>query len=295
MGAIALFIAVAVIGAAVYAVRRGRAAGLQGPNDAAWEAATAGENSEAMRLVMKVARPLASTKAVDSQKSSPAWEGLRTKLLASGGKFGGDVEVFLAVQMFVLVVGVAMILFALGSGVDGMGMVAVTVLSAGIAAFPYNIIDKAAKKRTAEVAVALPEFAELMQLHLTGGMGVEKSMAETAKLVDGPVAAEVENLMRVVRANPTEAEAAYIATGERLGTPESKAFFAALAQASFGGVGVVEQLAAQSDTLREQAHQRARAQVKTLPVKLVFKFALHLLPALFVIALVPTFIGLAAM
>jgi pilus assembly protein TadC len=59
------------------------------------------------------------------------------------------------------------------------------------------------------------------------------------------------------------------------------------------GGKLVSTLASQATALRESAHQRSRAKIRRLPIKLVPMFVIFLMPALFVLALLPAGYSLA--
>jgi cell division protein FtsB len=55
---------------------------------------------------------------------------------------------------------------------------------------------------------------------------------------------------------------------------------------------LVETLSAQAAALRKSAHQRARAENRKLPVRLVVIMAAFLLPLLFVLAFIPVVVNI---
>lgn len=254
----------------------------------AWEQAILAEQSQVGRILLNVARPLARAPSIYEQATSPQYRFIQSKLLAAGGAFGGDVEVFLAVQVLTLLVGGGLCAVLFVSGVSGIIMITGAVIGVGLASWPWSRLSSAAKKRADAVADGLPEFAELLQMPLSSGMGILPALGFTAERLSGPVADEVENLRTVIRYNPEREAEAFMLAGERLGTPEAKAFFAALMQAHLEGAKVIKNLAAQAEALREAAHQRARARAKQIPLKMVFIMAAFLVPVLFILALIPT-------
>jgi pilus assembly protein TadC len=128
---------------------------------------------------------------------------------------------------------------------------------------------------------------------LTIGQGIMPALRYTAEHLDGPVAEEVRNMLTILAAGTTSEADAFSFAGERLGTPEARAFFQALLQALLEGTRVSETIAAQAESLRISTYQLQRIEVKKLPIKMVIMFGIHFLPLLFIVALVPTFYSLS--
>lgn len=258
-----------------------------------WESAISNERSAVGRILLQVARPISRSTFITRESSTPQWKALKRKLNASGA-FSTDVEVFLSVQAACLILGLGSV--AVVAQADSKGtLIAGLLFSFGVVAYPWNVVSKAANKRTAAVLDNLPDFAELLQMPLSAGMGIPPALRFTSERLAGPVAQEVARMLDVIRVNPSEESAAFIETGERLGVPEARAFFAALLQSHTEGASVSSNLARQAETLRSAAYQRRRAALKRLPVKLVLIIGMHFLPLLFILGLLPTIVSLGSM
>lgn len=268
-----------------------RAAGLEG----AWADAMASENSTIGRVLMSVSRPIGGLPYVHLPEESAQYKAIRNKLNAARGAYGGHVEIFLSVQImcaFLAALG-AVVLVLTGAGGPPLFAGAIICVIGGV--MPWYQVDKAAKERADAVTRGLPEFAEMLLMPLSSGYGVMPALDFTAARLAGPVAEEVRLMLTVLDSRARTEQQAFVECAERLGTPEAMSFFTALMQAYLDGVKVVDNLRGQAAGLRQQAHQRSRAEIKTLPNKLVFIIALHLLPVFFVVTLLPTFISLGSM
>jgi pilus assembly protein TadC len=149
-------------------------------------------------------------------------------------------------------------------------------------------LNKAARSSAAQAEEQLPDFAELLQMSLVTGMSVTTALEFTAaQFTDGPVVREVRWLLDTLTLRSMSTEDAYREVGVRIGSPEAVAFFNALGQAEVGGTKVVESIGRQAESLRLKAHQNRRAEIKKIPVKLVVAFALHFLPLIFVVTMLP--------
>ena len=259
---------------------------------AAWELARSEENSLLGRILNSVARPVSRLDLLRDHVTTRQYRFIQSRLLASG-KYGRDVDVFVSTQVAAVLIGVGML--GLGFLTTGIYPFAFAVLGVGLAVYPWNVVSKHAKLRAAAVSDSLPEFAELLQMSISGGMGLESALAFTAERLDGPVSVEVENMLTIIRNNPSEEVQAYLLAGERLGTAEAKTFFGTLLQSQMEGAKLLASLSSQAHALRVAAFQRQRAEVKKLPVKLVVMFGLHLLPLLFAVTMWPTMYSLAHM
>ena len=264
---------------------------LSEPRQQVWASAVSNERSAVGRILLNVARPLSRTSLIQREAATPQWRSLQRKLNASG-TFNGDVEVFLAVQVACGMIALLAIAAAVASSDSSLNLVTGLLFGAAIAAYPWNIVSKSATKRTSAVLDNLPDFAELLQMPLSAGMGIPPALKFTAERLPGPVSDEVHRMLDQIRVNPTEESAIFIATGERLGVPEARSFFTALLQSHVEGASVSANLSRQAEILRAAAYQRRRSMLKRLPIKLVLIIGMHFLPLLFILGLLPTFLSL---
>ena len=257
----------------------------------AWQAATSGQDSQVSQMLTRAARPLAQVRGIHGQATSSQYRAVQNKLLAAGGQYSSNVEVFVTVQITALIIaGIVIVVGWLTT--SGLQLAGFAVFSIGIASYPWSNVASNAKKRARQVTIELPEFADLLHMPLAAGMGVIPAITYTAERLEGHVADEAANLVRVIKTNPAEEENAFLLAGHRLGTPEAKAFLSALMQAHVEGSRVLDTISEQSKAVRLAAHQQARAEIKKMPVTLVFVFALHFIISLFIIILLPAMITL---
>ena len=257
----------------------------------AWEHALSQEDSIVGRILQSLAQPVSRLDSLQGILPSRQYRWLQRRLLAAN-KFGGEVDIFLSVQAVCFFIASALVVVGLLAG--GAFSFALWLLSFGLLAYPWNIVAKAAEKKSREVTDALPEFAELLQMVIaSGSMGLEAALGFTAERVDGPVSDEVRHMLLVIRNNPSDEQAAYLLAGERLGTPEAKTFFSSILQAQLDGAKILENLQGQARGLRTSSYQRQRGEIKKMPVRLVVMFGIHLFPLLFVAALLPTLMSLS--
>jgi Flp pilus assembly protein TadB len=259
--------------------------------DSVWEEVTSQTTDPLAKLLIDVAKPLSGMQSVVDTRYSPVGRWVQNKLWAAGGLYGGSVEAYLAVQAAGMVIGLVFVLLGL-AGV----LPTVVALMLGLVAtlVPYHQVDSKAKKRTTEITMSLPDFAELLQMPLMSGLTVLSALDFTARRSTGVVADEVRNMLTLIRTRALTDPEAFDLVARRLGTPEARSFFNALLQAHLEGAKVVQNLARQAESLRIAQFQARRAEAKKLPVKLIVIFGLHLMPMVFVIALIPAFMSLGS-
>lgn len=266
-----------------------RAGDVSPEKRALWEQAISDERSAVGRILLQVSRPIYRSTIIRRESSTPQWRSLQRKVAASGA-FGLDVEVYISVQVAAAMVGLGC--FAVSFASSGVVRASGLLVSLGITLFPWNIVSKGSARRSAAVLEDLPAFAELMQMPLAAGMGIPPALKFTAERLPGVVSDETLRMLDMIRVNPAEESAAFIAAGERLAVPEARAFFVALLQAHVEGAKVASSLGRQAEILRTSAYQRKRTELKKLPIKLVLIIGLHFLPVLFAVALLPVIAGL---
>ena len=255
--------------------------------EAAFERAKKQETSTIGRLMLGMGRTFSGSRYIALDPESSAYTALRLKLVASGGLYGSSPAVFLSVQIAAGLVSFIILGYAFLSGMEGLILIIMALVAGGIAYYPYQRIGEAAKKRSEAVDRDLPEFAELLLMPLSSGYGIIPALDFTATRMNGPVSDEVKVLLNALNAGIGSEADVFAAAGERLGTAAARAFFASLSQAYVDGTGVVESLRGQADQLRKIAYEHTREKLKLLPNKLVLIMGLHLMPALFVVVLLP--------
>ena len=261
----------------------------------AYDAARAAENSQVGRVLLSVSRPLSGLKAIHLDRETATYKTLRLKLSSAGGMYGGSVEVFISVQVAVILLGALALVAGLTLQVQGMQLGATALVAAALAAMPYNRVSTASKKRREEISHALPEFVELLLMPVSSGYGLLPALAFTSSRLEGVVASDVKLLLQVLTARAATEQQAFADAGERLGTLEAVTFFTTLYQSYAEGVSVTPMLRSQAEQLRISAFEATRAKLKKIPNTIAIMIGIHLMPFLLATVLLPTFIALGAM
>ena len=258
-----------------------------------WDLALSEEKSQVNQILMRLGKPLLSLPIVYESGGKTSYRNLQSKVLSSGA-FKGKVELFLAAQGGAAIFSICTLLSVLVFNVSGGLSFSLIGLALGVAGLPWNSVSKSSNKRITDVAEGLPQFAELLLMPLQTGMTVIRSVAFTANRLEGVVADEMKNLVNLINSNSMPEYQAFQLISTRLGTPEAASFLATLSQGHIEGAKVTKTIESQAESLRQLAYQRERGNLKKLPVKLVMIIALHVIPLLLTVMLLPALVALGS-
>jgi Flp pilus assembly protein TadB len=212
--------------------------------------------------------------------------------LKNGRTFATSIEIFFSVVLAHTIIGITIILLALSFNATGYYLLLFILLGFFISYYPWNKLFSKSKERVSKINDSLPDFIDLLIMVLPTTSPIP-ALSFTAERSNGVVANEIRNLVRTVssRGSASDLEAFNIAS-DRLATPEAKSFITTLQNAYLEGVPAVETLRQQSLSLRRQFFQKKRGEAKKLPTKLIIIFAIHFLPLLITLALLPVIVGM---
>ena len=149
---------------------------------------------------------------------------------------------------------------------------------------PNVLLHNSGLKRQHRLAISLPEGIDLLTICVEAGLGFDAALAQVARNLKGPLAAEFARVLQEMHIGKSRAEAMR-AMAERSSVPELRAFVSALTQSAELGIPVAMVLREQAKEMRVRRRQRAEAQAQKVPVKITFPLIGCLLPATFVIIL----------
>lgn len=247
------------------------------------------------KIAHAVASPVAQTASISRLATSPSMKLFREKVAASG-KFGGEMDVYLTYQIASMFIGSTLAACGLLLGNSGLRIFAVAA-GAYISIAPYSSVKSAAAKAEDEATDSLPEFVDLLQIGLAGGLTLQRSLRfATENLPNNKLIQEnIGWLNETLDRGAMTEVAAYTEAGRRIGSTEASALFATLGQAAVSGAPVSETIDRQAKNLRALRHQRRREQVKKVPNKMVVAFILFFLPVLFIVMLTPIISSLGSL
>jgi tight adherence protein C len=230
--------------------------------------------------------------------------GLRTLLLRLGLAGGRELET----RLRVVRPGVAVIQF-MGEKVAAGLIVAVTfplmnllhinpfgawpvwIWLGGFAAgflLPDWDLERRVSQRRGLVLMELPTILDMLTLATSAGMALEQALEEVARQSEGVVARELRVIARELALGQRRTlPEALAGLSERLGTPEVEHILGRLSAAYEQGLPLGQALPAHAQALRERQRLHIVEEGGKASVRMLLPVALLILPALFVVVLVP--------
>jgi tight adherence protein C len=134
----------------------------------------------------------------------------------------------------------------------------------------------------------LPTILDMLTLATSAGMALEQALEEVARHSHGVVARELRQVVRELALGQRRTlDEALAAMSERLGMVELERVVGRMGAAYEQGLPVSEALAAQAQALRERQRLHILEEGGKASVRMLLPVALLILPALFVVVLVP--------
>jgi tight adherence protein C len=149
-------------------------------------------------------------------------------------------------------------------------------------------LDRRAARRRGLVLMELPTILDMLTLATSAGMAIEQALEEVAHQSDGVVAKELRVVARELalgqRRNLPDALSGL---AERLGTTEVEHILGRMSAAYEQGLPLGQTLPAQAQALRERQRLHVVEEGGKAAVRMLVPVAVLILPALFVVVLVP--------
>jgi tight adherence protein C len=154
---------------------------------------------------------------------------------------------------------------------------------------PNQILHRLVKRYRAKLQEALPDTVDLLGIVLGTGLALDQAMtrvAEEMQFIYPELANEFYTLVMQVKAGQ-ERQKAFAQMVRRTGLDDIKSLSAMIIQSERFGTSLSTALKVYADALRTRRRLRAEAAVGKAGIKMLFPIVLFILPALFVITLVP--------
>ena len=148
------------------------------------------------------------------------------------------------------------------------------------------------KKRQAQIFRDLPDVLDLMTVCVDAGQSIDSSMITITKdfaFASSPLIAEMKIALRETRAGKPRLDALRD-MGERSMLDDLKSFTAMLIQTEKMGTSLAQAMRVHADSFRTMRMQRAQEAAAKTTIKLLFPLVFFILPALFVVMLLPALI-----
>lgn len=291
---VAVYVGVALIGAAIFAVIVLLSTLTAEPSGVARSLALI-EGTVGERMVVKTDLPatdrillpiLGRTRALATRISpSGTTERLARGLDRAGNPSGWTVERIMGLKGGALILG-GLLGFLYGGGLSLRGVLLAVGIAGATFFVPDLLIYNLALKRQQEIAKGLAEALDMLTVCVEAGQGFDTALLQVARNVDGPIAGEFARVISEIQIGKSRGEA-FSAMGERVALADVKNFVSSMTQADRLGLPIAAVLREQTNAMRVSRKQRAEEQAQKVTVKILFPLLLCIFPALFVVIIGP--------
>ncbi len=209
-------------------------------------------------------------------------------LLKAGLTGSVRAEEFVALQVSSVLIGLAIGLISLATGVGGskIGVALLVLLPIIGAAGPVYWLRHRVSSRFDEVTKDLPDVLDLMTISVAAGLGLEQAMQVSCSHFNSAVCDELRLTLREMELGLSRHDALENLK-VRTDIDDLVTFAVVLSQADALGLPIGRVLQAQADEMRDKRRQRARERAAKVPVKILFPLAFCFLPAIMVLVVGP--------
>jgi tight adherence protein C len=167
-----------------------------------------------------------------------------------------------------------------------LGLVGVTVLGwVG----PMFVVDSRARKRRDQIERGLPDLIDLLVVTLEAGLSFPQSLRLAAGKIKEPLSSEVRLTLQEQNMGLTLVEALENFLN-RVDTPGVRMFSRSIAQGETMGVSTGQIMRNLALEMRKRQRAYAEERAQKAPVKILFPILFLIMPALFIVLLLPVMI-----
>ena len=199
------------------------------------------------------------------------------------------VMVWLASSMFCAVLAIALIRNSGFAFIQSMVIGVIGAIIGGV--LPFVVLNNMITKRKKEIRQQLPEFLDLLCVSVQAGLSFEGAVSKIASRMKGPLIEEFKHMQRDGQMGIPR-KTALQQMSKRCDLEEMYLFTASIIQAERLGTSMANTLTNQADNMRERHRQYVKAQALKAPVKIIFPLIIFILPAIFIVVLLPTLMSL---
>ncbi|MBV9578107.1 MAG: type II secretion system F family protein [Chloroflexi bacterium] len=154
-------------------------------------------------------------------------------------------------------------------------------------------LDRRAARHRGLVLMELPTILDMLTLATSAGMALEQAIEEVARQSEGVVARELRVMTRELALGQRQTlPEALAGLAQRLGAPEVNHVLGRMSAAYEQGLPLAQTLPAQAQALRERQRVHVVEEGGKTAVRMLLPVALLILPALFVVVLLPAAVEL---
>lgn len=172
----------------------------------------------------------------------------------------------------------------------GFALVILALIIGG--ALPIVFLDGLIAKRRLLMLKQLPDVLDMLCVSVQAGLSFDGAMTKLTDKMHGPLIDECRKMLRDVRMGMTR-RLALTNMAERCNIQDIHLFTAAVIQSDRLGVSMSKTLQIQAENMRERRRQNIKEAALKAPIKMLFPLILFILPALFIVVLLPSLLKLA--
>ncbi len=154
---------------------------------------------------------------------------------------------------------------------------------------PKQVLYRLVRRYRNRVQEALPDTVDMLGIVLGTGLALDQSMlrvSEEMQFIYPELASEFSTVVMQVKAGQERGKA-FQQLVRRTGIEDIKSLAAMIVQSERFGTSLAQALKVYADALRTRRRLRAEAAVARAGIKMLFPIVLFILPALFIVTLVP--------
>jgi tight adherence protein C len=194
--------------------------------------------------------------------------------------------------LFVLLLSAVMIWLNRDNAFSSLLMALAAALILGFM-IPKVVLERMVKRYRRKLQEALPDTVDLLGIVLGTGLAMDQAMmrvSEEMQYIYPQLAGEFSTVVMQVRAGQERATA-FRQFVRRTGLEDIKSLSAMIIQSEKFGTSLAQALKVYADALRNRRRLRAEAVVGKAGIKMLFPIVLFIMPALFVVTLVPAMLS----
>ena len=162
---------------------------------------------------------------------------------------------------------------------------------------PFLTVFRKSRARVREMKNTLPDTLDLIVVCVEAGMGVDAALNRVGREQNSQNMALGEEIVlatQEMQAGSSRKDA-LIRLAERVGIDEFRALVTFLTQTEEMGGSIARSLRVYAETMRDKRSQAAEEAARKTVIKLIFPLVFFILPAIFIILLVPPGLGIIDM
>lgn len=221
------------------------------------------------------------------------------RLHQAGYRGNRAVRIFWGLRIFLAIaLGFAGLLIALLSNASMQDFLVLAGISA-LAGYmlPALTVFRKARARVLEMRETLPDALDLIVVCVEAGMGVDAALNRVGREQNAQGLALGEELLLATQEMQAGAprKDALLRLSDRVGVDEFRQLVTFLTQSEEMGGSIARSLRVYAETMRDKRSQAAEEAARKTVIKLIFPLVFFILPAIFIILLVPPGLGILEM